>query len=291
MSEVLPSARMQPAADAPWPVVMLPLLLGLAALYGPAYVELAGTLWQSEQYAHGPLIALVSAGLLWHLRRPLGALPDAWSPAAGSAALAGGLLLAVLGLSQHIHLLTFASQPMVLAAVLLLMRGRAGLRMAWFPLLFLLFIVPLPGIFVDTLTNHLKAWVSFSAEEILYQLGYPVARSGVVITIGQYQLLVADACSGLHSMLSLSALGALFVYLMSRTSRWHNALMLASLLPIAFVANLGRVLLLALITFHHGDASAQALHAGLGLSVFVIALVLLIGLDGVLARLHANPPR
>jgi exosortase/archaeosortase family protein len=92
-------------------------------------------------------------------------------------------------------------------------------------------------------------------------------------------------------MLSLSALGALFVYLMSRTSRWHNALMLASLLPIAFVANLGRVLLLALITFHHGDASAQALHAGLGLSVFVIALVLLIGLDGVLARLHANPPR
>lgn len=78
-----------------------------------------------------------------------------------------------------------------------------------------------------------------------------------MLTIGQYQLLVADACSGLHSMFSLSALGALFMYLMARASLLHNAIMLVSILPIAFAANIARVLLLLLITYHFGDAAGQ----------------------------------
>lgn len=112
-----------------------------------------------------------------------------------------------------------------------------------------------------------------------------MARNGVVITVGQYRLLVADACSGLHSILSLSALGSLFIYLMGRNGLLHNLLMAASILPVAFAANLVRVLLLALLTFHFGDATGRMLHELAGITVFLTALGLLFGLDALLARI------
>ena len=68
-------------------------------------------------------------------------------------------------------------------------------------------MIPLPGIIVDAVTGPLKQWISVIVVELLYDVGYPISRNGVVLTIGQYQMLVADACSGLHSMYSLSALG------------------------------------------------------------------------------------
>lgn len=268
--------------------IVLPVLAGLLVLYGPAYAQLAGGLWQTAEHAHAPLIALAAAVSFWRLRRPLAALPDAWSPGLASTGLAVGITLAVIGRSQDVHLLTLLSQPLVLGGLLALLRGRAGLRLAWFPLVFLLFMVPLPGILIEVLTGQLKAWVSFLAEELLYLAGYPVARSGVVITIGQYQLLVADACSGLHSMLSLSALGSLFVWLMQPRPAWHNAVLIASLLPVAFAANLVRVLLLILVTYHLGDALARTGHEAIGISVFVVTLALLIALDGLLVGLAAR---
>jgi hypothetical protein len=70
-------------------------------------------------------------------------------------------------------------------------------------------MIPLPGIIVDAVTGPLKQWISVIVVELLYGVGYPIARNGVILTIGQYQMLVADACSGLHSMYSLSALGTL----------------------------------------------------------------------------------
>src|SRR5207344_1473437 len=98
---------------------------------------------------------------------------------------------------------------------------------------------------------------SSAAENILHAAGYPIGRTGVVLIVGQYQLLVADACSGLNSMFSLSALGFLYLYLMRRASVLHNALIVASILPIAFAANIVRVLVLILVTYHFGDAAGQ----------------------------------
>jgi exosortase B len=180
----------------------------------------------------------------------------------------------------------------ILAGALLAMCGWKAVRALWFPILFIAFMVPLPGIVVDALTGPLKQQVSVIAEQTLHLAGYPVARSGVVITIGPYQLLVADACAGLHSMFSLSALGLLFIYLTRRPSVLHNAVMLAAILPIAFLANLVRVLLLMLITFHLGDEAGQGfLHGATGILLLVVALAGLMGLDAVLARVTAHPPR
>ncbi|MBN4836489.1 archaeosortase/exosortase family protein, partial [Enterobacter hormaechei] len=92
--------------------------------------------------------------------------------------------------------------------------GWSALKRAWFPILFLVFSVPLPGAFVQAITMPLKHAVSVVAEKILYLAGYPIGRSGVVLVIGPYQLLVADACSGLNSLFTLEALGLLYMKIM-----------------------------------------------------------------------------
>jgi exosortase len=127
--------------------------------------------------------------------------------------------------------------------------------------------------------------VSEFAEQLLYAAGYPVARTGVVLTIGQYQLLVADACSGLQSMISLSALGLLYMHLTGRANPLHNVIMLLSILPVAFFANIVRVVLLMLTTYHFGDAAGQGfLHGTTGILLLVVALICLMVLDAILAR-------
>jgi exosortase len=144
----------------------------------------------------------------------------------------------------------------------------------------------LPATLVDAITGPLKNHVSAIAEQLLYAAGYPIARSGVVLTIGQYQLLIADACSGLNSMFSISAIGLLYLYLMRYKSWMRNGLVLAGLLPIAFCANVVRVILLVLVTYHFGDAAGQGfLHGFSGMALFVIALILILLLDGLLSRI------
>jgi exosortase len=147
----------------------------------------------------------------------------------------------------------------------------------------------LPGILVDAVTGPLKQQVSELAEAILYQAGYPIARSGVTLTIGQYQLLVADACSGLNSMFSLSAMGLLYLYLMQHTSWLRNGLIIACLLPIAFVANVVRVIIIVLVTYHLGDEAGQGfIHGFAGILLFIISLLFLFALDGVLGWFIAD---
>jgi exosortase B len=269
-------------ARPPWPV----LLAGFAAMYLPTYWWAATTIWQTDDHAHGAIILAVVAWLFWRQREAIVQAAGRPAPAAGWSCFALGILLYVIGRSQSISIFEIGSQIPVLAGILLVLAGRSGIRAAWFPLIYIAFMIPLPGIFVDAVTAPLKQWISFIAEHVLYAAGYPIARSGVVISIGQYQLLVADACSGLHSMYSLSALGALFMYLMARKSPAHNLLMLASILPMAFTANVVRVIFLVLLTYHFGDEAGQGfLHGTAGLVLIVAALLFLFLLDALLARL------
>lgn len=281
-----------------------PVLLGLAVLYLPTWWDLAHGLWSSEEQAHGPIILIVSLYLIWQQRAALiplesrgsnlesrglnldscdSNLESAPKPILGWSLLVLGLLLYALGRSQEILLFEVGSQIPVLLGVLLITLGGAAARAFWFPILFLVFMIPLPGFLVDALTGPLKQFVSVVAENVLYAVGYPVGRSGVIINIGPYQLMVADACSGLHSIFSLSALGLLYLHLMRHASLLRNGILLASIVPIAIAANVIRVILLILITYHLGDEAGQGFaHQLAGLVLFMAALLFLIGLDGVL---------
>jgi exosortase B len=260
------------------------VLLGLAVLYVPTYVSLGRTIWQSDEQAHGPIILMVMMWLFWQKRDSLFAAPARPAPIAGWPLLIFGVLIYAVGRSQDILIFEVGSQIPVLAGALLIMHGASAVRTVWFALFYIVFMIPLPGALVDALTGPLKQWVSVIAENTLHGAGYPIARNGVLLTIGQYQLLVADACSGLNSMFSLSALGLLFMYITARKSITHNAIMLLSILPIAFAANVVRVLILVLVTYYLGDEAGQGfLHGAAGIILMVAALLLFLLLDWVLS--------
>ncbi len=259
-----------------------PVLTGLLVLYLPTYYDLSQTVWTEEEYVHSPMVLIASIWLFWRQREALLAPPQQTRPAAGGILLGVGLLLYAIGRSQEILLFEVGSQIPVLLGVLLITLGDNAVRKLWFPLFFLLFMIPVPILLVDVMTGPLKQQISQLAEDTLYALGYPIARSGVVLTIGPYQLLVADACSGLHSMFSLSAMGLLYLYLLHYPSRLKNALLIASILPIAFFANVVRVIVLVLVTYHFGDEAGQGfLHKFAGIILFAAALLMLFGLDGL----------
>jgi len=260
-----------------------PVLVGLLALFVPTYVGLATGIWNSDEQAHGPIVLVVVLWMLWEQRAQFTLPARSTSPIAGSLLFVFGLLLYVLGRSQDILIFEVGSQIPILGGLLLMLRGWGAVRALWFPLLFIVFMLPLPGFVVDAATGPLKQYVSVLAENILYAAGYPIARNGVVLTVGSYQLLVADACSGLHSMFSLSAMGLLYLYLMRHTSWLRNGILIAAILPIAFFANVVRVMVLVLITYHFGDEAGQGfLHGVAGILLFVIALLVLFALDAVL---------
>lgn len=266
------------------PFLPLPaiVLIGLGLFYLPIFQQLATSFWSLPEYSHGPLIALVSAILLWRKRRPFAHYPPPISCWAGSALFASGLLLASAGLIHDIALFSALSLVPVLAGIVVILQGVAGLRMAAFPLMFLLFMVPLPGLVVDSLTLEMKEVVSAATVHVLHAAGYPIARSGVIIVIGHYQMLVADACSGLHSLFSLSALGLLYVHLRRGLPLWRRGAMVMAIVPIAIAANLLRTVSLLLITYHAGDVAARTWHNVTGIVLFVLALTLLFGTDRLL---------
>lgn len=283
-----------PGAQAPTWATVWPILAGLLAVVGPSVYGLATGLWLSEDHSHGMLVLGVLLWMLW-TQRQVFALPARPAPLSGWLLLGVGIVLYVLGRSQDILLFEVGAFLPVLAGTLLLLYGTAVLRRLGFFFVFLLFLLPLPGQLVDALTTPLKHQVSALSASLLYAAGYPIAKSGVVLHLGPYQLLVADACSGMRSMFSLAATGAMYLYLSGRRHPLHLALLVLSILPIAFLANTLRVVTLALITFYLGDAAAQSyLHDLASVSLYLFALALLIGLDyllGALPGLRQPPSR
>ena len=285
MSSVLPrSARTSGAQAVPY--AWIAAIGGFAAMYLPLYWVAAQGIWQTEEQGHGAIILAVLLWLFWTLRQEIDRLPSRPAPALGWPVFAVGLLVYLVGRVFDISILTFASQPFVVTGVLLLVKGVPAIRLAWFPLIYFVFMIPLPSMLVDAITGSLKGVIANIVESLLYTVGYPIARSGVILSIGQYQLQVADACSGLHSMFSLSALGTLFMYMMGRKRKLHHAIMLASILPVAFAANVIRVVTLVLITYYLGDEAGQGfLHGAAGMVLMIVALLFFFLLDRVLDRL------
>ncbi|WP_374657483.1 exosortase B [Inhella sp.] len=256
------------------------LLLAYLVLFIPSYLDLSKTVWASDEQGHGPIILAVSGWLLYQQRHAVWAVeakPSFWL---GVPLLVLGVFCYAFGRSQSILLFEISAQILLLAAMLTLLLGTAALRAVWFPLFFMLFMVPLPEVLVTALTTPLKSAVSAVASAILYQANYPVGRAGVILTVGPYQLLVADACAGLNSMFTLEALGMLYMKLMNYTSVARNVALAVLLIPIAFAANVVRVMILVLVTYHFGDEAGQGfIHGFAGMVLFMVALMLMLVVD------------
>lgn len=262
---------------------LLILSLGLAVLYGPTYYMLAQTVWATDEQGHGPIILAISLWLMWGRREQYAALDAKPATFSGTVLLLIGFLLYVLGQTQQLETFEVASQILVLAGSLLVLKGPHALRLMAFPLFFMIFMVPLPSVLVQILTVPLKTAVSYVAEVILHNIGYPIARTGVILAVGPYQLLVADACAGLNSMFTLEALGLLYMNLMRYVSIPRNVTLAVLIIPISFVANIVRVMILVLVTYHFGDEAGQGfVHSFAGMVLFLVALVLILIVDTLL---------
>jgi len=271
-------------------VELWPVLGGLLILYVPTYLWLADHIWPREEGSHGPVLVAIVAWIFWQKRHFLSQRGFRPRPVAGGILFAFGLLVYVVGRSQGILTFEVSSQIAVISGLILLLRGYEPLRALLIPQVFLLFLVPLPGFVVDMLTAPLRLFVSAAAESILYTAGYPIARLGVILTIGPYQLLVAQACSGLNSLFSLGALGVLYLYMMKHAGWLRNVLVLATIIPLAIGTNILRVVLLVLITYYFGDEAGQGfMHAASGMMLFLVALAALFGLDALFGKALPKP--
>jgi exosortase B len=222
--------------------------------------------------------------LFWQKREQLhpNSVIRTW-PVLGSLSIGFGLLCYVFGRSLDILILDIGSQIFVFSGILLLTRGLPALRAMWFPLFFILFMIPQPAIILDAVTLPMKMAVSFVAENVLFWFGYPISRTGVILQIGQYQLLVADACAGMHTLISLEALGLLYLNLVRHDSLFRNITLAILIVPISFTANVIRVMVLTLVTYYFGDAAGQGfVHGFAGMVLFIVALTLIMGVDSSL---------
>lgn len=249
-----------PQERSPGPLSWLLVALGLAAMYVPSFVDLLHGVWGSERNAHGPIVLVVACvylGVRIRQLRDAGLIERQPAPLAGSLMVLLGLLCFALGRAQTVLFMEAGSLIPILVGIVLLVYGVKTCRRLWFAFFFMLFMVPLPASVVDVLTQPLKIGVSYAAQHLLQWLDYPVARSGVIISIGPYQLLVADACAGLNSLFTLEALGLLYMNLVRHPSLVRNTLLALLIVPISFTANTVRVVVLALITYYLGDAAGQ----------------------------------
>lgn len=278
--------------QASWHTWLLPAL-GLTVMYVPSLYDLFTGVWSTDDQMHGPIVLGISLWLMyrnWEVmeRASQGRTPSNW----GWPFFLLGILLYALGRSQDILVFEIGSAIWLIVGLILLRRGGNALKVHWFALFFMLFMVPLPSVVVDTVTMPMKMAVSYVAEQILYLVGYPIGRTGVMLQIGQYMLLVADACAGLHTLLTLEALGLLYLNLVKRDSAFRNLGLAIMIVPISFTANVVRVILLSLVTYHFGDEAGQGyLHGFAGIVLFLTALLLIISIDSTLQSIERRRMR
>lgn len=256
------------------------LIVGLALFAIPTMLFVMRESWSGEEGAHGPIVLATG---LWLLHRQ-------WTESkhlrtAANPVLFWSLLLVLIPLlvfariTQIVEIEGYMMYA-VLLTVLYSLIGARALKALWFPLFYLAFMFPPPETVVAAVTVPMKMWLSEAAVGFLQLFDYPIGGEGVRIYIGQYELLVAAACSGINSIISLAAISLFYIY-MRHQAEWRYALMLVLfIVPVALIANFFRVLILILLTYHVGEAAAQGfLHNFAGLVMFAIALVTIFGID------------
>ena len=264
-----------------------PLLAGLAVIAVPMFITQGREVWTREIGAHGPIVLATGAWLMWNrvpaMRAAGGRRAPAWLLA---LMIVPALAIYIFGRAYDFISLEALGVYVIGIAVALRLAGARGVAQNWFPFAYLAFLLPPPGWLIDRITSPLREFVSMVTTDGLRWCGVPISRDGVTLTVAQYQLLVEDACSGMNSLIGLTAVSLLYIYLMHRSSWRYSLLLIAFILPIAVLANILRISVLVLLTYHYGDAVAQGfLHVTAGMVLFTVALVLVFSLDTLLQKL------
>lgn len=255
-------------------------------LFLPSYYYSYQFNWSREDQSHGVIVLFIVGYLLWQKFPLLKSKQQLafWEKIFGWALVAIGLMIYVLGRSQSILILDLGAQiPLMLGAAIVI-GGFKNSSVLWFAIFFMIFMLPIPQSFLTMVTLPMKLAVSAVAESIIYAFSsIPVAREGVMLFVGQYRLFVADACAGMHTLISLEALGLLYLNIVKHDSFYRNIILALLIIPISFTANVTRVIFLILITYYFGNEVAQSfIHEYAGMVLFIVALVLIFSVDSLI---------
>jgi exosortase len=255
-------------------------------MYGLTLAHLAAQWWKDPNFSHGFFVPLFSAFVLWQERSRLTAMslrPSWW----GLLFLAAGLSVLIVGQMGAELFLSRLSLLIVLAGLIVLFLGWSFFRAVLFPWAFLFLMIPIPAIIFNQITFPLQLLASKVASTSLPWMGVPVLREGNVIVLPAMALEVAEACSGIRSLMSLMTLAIIYGYLMERRVSVRVLLALASI-PIAVAANSFRIVGTGLLVQYWDPEKAQGFfHEFSGWLIFVISLVMLYLLHGVV-RIFAH---
>ncbi|HEY0648188.1 MAG TPA: exosortase V [Phenylobacterium sp.] len=263
------------------------LVLGLVALavVAPTMYRLGTQVWSKEFGAHGPIVLATGAWLLWRRFPAMSAEGTNGNAFLTFAIAAASLAIYVFGRAYDLLSLEAGGLYGFGLAVLYDRFGLQTMLKNWFPIFYLGLLLPVPGWMLDEFTAPLKLLVSTLAAGVVVPFGIPLVQEGVTMTVGPYQLLVEDACSGLNSLIGLIAITMFYIYLL-RNAGWRYSLFLVALIiPVAIIANVIRIVFLILLTYFFGDAVGQGfLHITAGLFLFALSLLLMFLIDSVVSR-------
>lgn len=259
----------------------------LGLLYFRVIVGLVGDWINLPDFSHGFLIPLVSLYLAWKKKEKLRAAM--WSPAnAGLVLMIVGLLVLLFGTAATEFFTMRLSLLVVIAGMIVFLAGWEHFRLLLFPFFYLFFMIPIPSIILQKVTFPMQLFASGVATEVMQGIGVPVLREGNVIHLPHTSLEVAEACSGIRSLVSLLALGVIFSYVSTRFL-WKRILLVAFCFPIAIAVNALRVSATGLLAQKYGLEAAQGFFHGFsGYALFLAALGILMAANFFLSKVKSG---
>jgi exosortase len=255
--------------------LMQPLIL--TALVALAYIPTFAWMidrWSAADsyYSHGFLVPFVSLFIVWLKRKDLMALkvkPLQW----GWLVFGFGVLIYLLSAVLRIYFSSGFSLLFVITGLVLIFFGKKHLQALWFPISFLLFMLPLPMVAIANISFRLKIFASQVSTAFINMLGVPAVREGSVIKTLHSYVVVEDPCSGIRSLIALIALGALMAYF-SRLSRPKKIILFLASIPLAVITNIIRIIAVTLASEMYGAKFATGVfHDTMGIMVFVLAFL------------------
>ena len=265
------------------------MLGALLVVYWPVIRGLVSAWSTDDNYSHGFFIVPLALYFAWERRRAIAAAP-ARPSLVGVLVVAGSLFLLVAGLLGAELFLSRVSIILTIAGAILFLFGWPMLRILFFPLAFMLLMIPLPAIIFNKIAFPLQLLASNVGEYTISSLDIPILREGNVLILANATLEVAEACSGIRSLVSLFTLGLVFGYFVDRRV-WVRAIIALSAIPVAILANGLRVASAGIAAHNFGSAGVEGLfHEFSGWVVFVSAFLMRFALQRLLQR-FLPPPR
>jgi exosortase len=278
-----PAATSDKQVAFPW-VTLVWVSALLALCYAPILLRLVDQWWSDPDMGHGFFVPVCAGYIAWQRRDEMlrtAAKPNWWGLA---VMIWAGFQLYIATMGAEIFLARTSLVISITGAVLLL-GGTQYLRMFAFPLFLLFFMVPIPAILYNQITFPLQLLASQVAEYSITLLQIPVIREGNVLELAQQKLNVVEACSGIRSLLTLTFLSLIYGY-WSEKRTWVRVVLFLATIPIAIIANAGRVTITGIVAQFKPELAEGLFHEAEGWVIFMVGLVILIGFHQLITRVY-----